>query len=145
MAQQVDLTKLNMDGNQNAFKNNIIRTGSFSISGSSSAGGVDTRTNTVLLGRVPDLLQIVFNGPTDTSGLDLDPRPSDAWFETGAVWVLGNNAGAGYTDYPLAFELSAAIVNDTAVISATNIKQFTDVLTLTAVTVYYRIIDYSVF
>lgn len=127
-----------------AFKNNRIYTGSFQITGNSSAGGTDIRTVTIPLAQTPDLLAALFNGYNDPPTTS-DPRPNNAWFRKGAVWVKGTNSGDGYVDYPLAFEVSCRIIGPNAIIRLENVKQFTSVLTLTPTTVFYRIIDYSVF
>lgn len=144
MAKQVDLTKVNADFNYNAFKNNHIYTGQFVINGN-WVPGYQTVTFDVLLTETPDLVQATFNGPTDTVFAS-DPRPGNAWFKNGSVWVLGNNAPAGYTNYPIPYEMSAIMTGPrTATINASSVSEIADTLVLTATTVYYRIIDYSVF
>jgi hypothetical protein len=139
----VDLTKLVFHSGYPAFKNNNRFSGSFNITGS-SAGGTNQRTETVNLSFTPDMTDIIFNGPTDTV-FSSDPRPSTGWFKQGAVWVLGNNAGAGYTDYPTPWVITSKLTGQLLTITATYVQTFSDALTLTSTTVYYRIVDYSVF
>lgn len=144
MEQQLtDLTKLQSDFNFNALKNNRVYTGQFTIGGN-WVSGYQVQTKDVLLAAVPDLIASEFNGPTDTVFAS-DPRPSAAWFKNGAVWVLGNNAGAGYTDYPIPFIISTTINGFTATINASSVSEISPTLAITTTTVKYRIIDYSVF
>lgn len=144
MAKSVDLTKVNADFNYNAFKNNHIYTGQFNIVGSWTPG-YQTQTHDVLLTETPDLVQATFNGPTDTV-FGSDPRPGEAWFKNGAVWVRGDNAGAGYTNYPIPYEMSAIMTGPrTCTINASSVSEIADTLTLTPTTVYFRVLDYSVF
>lgn len=137
-----DLTMLVLYGKYPAFKNNNVYTGSFTISGS-TGGGVNQRTATVQLNAVPDLTDAVFNGPTDSLGSD--PRPSTGWFKQGQVWVRGDNAGAGYTNYPTPWVITSKIVGSAMVITATYVQTFTPALTLTSTLAYYRLVDFSVF
>lgn len=143
MARLTDLTKLQSDFNLNALKNNAIYTGQFTISGSWTPG-YQTITHEVVLPTKPDLVASEFNGPTDTV-FGSDPRPSAAWFKNGQVWVLGNNAPAGYTNYPIPYKMSTVITGNSAVINASSVSEISPTLVLTPTIVYYRIIDYSVF
>lgn len=138
-----DLNKLVSTTTENAFKNNAVYESSVNITGSTGPG-LNTQTFTIPLDRVPDLISALFNGPTDTI-FGSDPRPSAAWFKKGFVWVLGNNAGAGYVDYPVPFRVSMTISGANAIIKLVYVQQFTDGLTLTSTPLYYRILDYSVF
>lgn len=136
-----DLTKLILDTTFGSFKQNSpIVTGSSTISGSTVAG-VNTRTFTVILARTPDLLDVVFNGPTDLV-FSQDPRPSSGWFKKGSVWVPTNNAGGGN---PSPWQLYTSVVGSVLTITAVYVQQFTAAETLTSTTFSYRIIDYSVF
>lgn len=143
-----DPSKVLFDSTLPAFKNNDVYTGSFQISGL-VGGGTNIISHAVTLPNAPDMTQILFNGPSDTAweGLfgDFDPRPDGGWFTEGAVWVRGDNSGAGYDDYPTAWTMSVKIVGSTVTITAEYVQTFSDTLTLTATTVNYRIVDYSVF
>lgn len=126
-----------------AFKNNSVYTGSFNISGTANAG-VNTQTFTLTLPKAPDLADILFNAPTDTV-FGNDPRPSAGWFKQGASWVIGNNAGAGFTNYPTPWVMSSRFTGSQIVITAQYVQTFTAPLTLNTTAVSYRIVDYSVF
>lgn len=138
----LDRSKLLFDSSSPGFKNNNIYTGTGTISGGVGPG-TTTITVTVPLTKTPDMVQALFNGPTDTvSGQD--PRPSAAWFRNGYVWVLGNNSGAGYTNYPIPFKMNMFLNGSTATIQAITVSSISATLTLTSTPFSYRIIDYSV-
>jgi len=138
-----DLTKLQYHTGYNTFKNNAVYTGNYSISGS-TAGGTNTRTFDITLARQPDIMDVIFNGPTDTV-FSADPRPATGWFKKGPVWVRGDNGGAGYVNYPTPWlvytSLSGLVLTVTLVYS----QQFSSALTLTATNMSYKVVDYSVF
>lgn len=136
----VDLSKLIFASNVDAFKNNNIYTGSFNLSGTVTAG-TSVRSQNIFLNENPDLVSIVFNGPTDTvSGLD--PRPSDGWFRQGAVWVIGN--GGTVSNYPTMWQLYGSISGLILTITAVYVQTFVDTVTLDVTPVFYRVVDYSV-
>lgn len=138
-----DLTKLQYHTGYNTFKNNAVYTGSYSITGSTSPG-TNTRSFDITLARRPDIMDVIFNGATDTvSGLD--PRPANGWFKKGAVWVRGDNAGAGYTNYPTPWVVYTSLTNLTLTVTLVYSQQFTPSLTLTSTPISYKIVDYSVF
>lgn len=136
----VDLTKIAFHSGYPAFKNNRVYTGTLTISGSSSPG-TNTRTFNVALDEEPDLLDVLFNGPTNLITGE-DPRPSNGWFRDGRVWVPTNNAGGGS---PSPWVISYSISGTTLTILATYVQQFTPGETLTSTNFSYRIVDYSVF
>lgn len=138
-----DLPKLILLSEKGAFKNNKIYEGAVTFGGTATPG-TNFRTFVIPLEKVPDLLSGVFNGPTDTVFAS-DPRPGSAWFKRGYVWALGNDAGAGYTNYPTAWEVQLSINGANAIIKLTNIQQFTANLAITNTNLSYRILDYSVF
>lgn len=144
----VDLTKLVFHSGYPAFKNNAKYSGSFNIGGV-SAGGTNQQTTNVTLAKTPDLVDILFNGPSDThwEGTygDLDPRPSTGWFKQGKIWVRGDNAGAGYTDYPTPWVITTSLSGLVLTITVTYVQTFSTALVITSTPVYYRIVDYSVF
>lgn len=137
------LSRLILLSQKGAFKNNKIYTGSFNITGT-TGGGHNTRSFTVPLEKVPDLVSAIFNGPTDTA-FGSDPRPGDAWFKKGYIWTLGTDAGAGYVDYPVPWSVEITISGQNAIIKLTYIQQFVANLSLNSTPFYYRILDYSVF
>lgn len=132
-----DPTKLILFSEHPAFKNNNIYTGTLTISGSTAAG-TNTKTFTIPLDVTPDLLDIVFNGPTGGS----DPRPSGGWFKQGRVWVASNNAGGGN---PTSWLITSKISGSDVIVTATYIQTFVTAETLTSTNFSYRIVDYSVF
>ena len=138
-----DLTKLQSHTGYNTFKNNAVYTGSYSITGS-TVGGVNTRTFDITLARQPDIMDVIFNGPTDTIFAS-DPRPADGWFKKGPVWVLGNNIPAGYTNYPTPWEVYTSLTGLVLTVTLLYAQQFSDSLTLTPTTLSYKIVDYSIF
>lgn len=138
-----DLSKLILLSEKGAFKNNTVYDGTLAITGTAVAG-VNTRSYTVPLSRVPDLLSGIFNGPTDTA-FGSDPRPGSAWFKKGYIWVLGTDSGAGYTNYPTAWSVELTISGQNAIIKLTYIQQFIATLSLNSTNFDYRILDYSVF
>lgn len=138
-----DLTKLVSITTKNAFKNNNVYNGSVTVTGTTSAG-LNELSFTVPLNAVPDLVSALFNGPTDTI-FSSDPRPGNAWFKKGFCWVLGNDIPNGYIDYPVPFRVTMTISGANAIIKLSTVQQFTASLVLTSTTLYYRIIDYSVF
>lgn len=136
----VDLTKLAFHSGYPAFKNNREYTGTLTISGTTS-GGANVQSFTVPLDQEPDLLDVQFNGPTDTV-FSQDPRPSDGWFKNGSIWVRTNNAGGGD---PSRFQISAEVSGRTLTIKATCLNTFTTSENLTSTDFSYKIVDYSVF
>ena len=136
----VDLTKLIMHSAYNAFKNNTIYTGTLTISGT-NVEGTNVKTFTVNLSSIPDMTDIVFNGPTDTIGGN-DPRPAGGWFKRGSVWVPTDNAGGGN---PSKWVITSSITGTVVTITATYVQQFTTSEVMTATDFSYRIIDYSIF
>lgn len=139
-----DITKLQYHTGYNTFKNNAVYTGSYSISGS-TVPGTNTRTFDITLARQPDIMDVIFNGQTDTSGFGLDPRPSAGWYKKGAVWLLGNNPGAGYIDYPTPWVVYTSLTGLVLTVTLLYVQQFTPALTLTPTSLSYKIVDYSVF
>lgn len=140
----LDLTKLQYHTGYNTFKNNAVYTGSTSISGSTNPGS-NIRTFDVTLARRPDIMDVVFNGATESAGFGLDPRPANGWFKRGAVWVRGDNAGAGYNNYPTPWLVYTSLNNLTLTITMFYSQTFTPSLTLTTTPLSYKIVDYSVF
>lgn len=138
-----DLTKLQYHTGYNTFKNNAVYTGTYSITGSTS-GGTNIRQFDITLARRPDIMDVIFNGATDTV-FGTDPRPATGWFKKGAVWVRGDNAGAGYTNYPTPWEVYTSLNGLTLTVTLLYSQQFTPALTLTPETLSYKIVDYSVF
>lgn len=134
----VDLTKLILDTPYSAFKNNNpVSPGILTINGSTVAG-VNTRTFTVNLVSIPDMVDIVFNGPTG----GIDPRPAGGWFKRGAVWVPTNNVGGGS---PSLWNIYSNIVGSVLTVTGVYIQQFTIAEALTSTDFSYRVMDYSVF
>lgn len=138
-----DLTKLILETSYDAFKNNREYEGTYSITGTTSPG-TNVKTTVVSLLQIPDLTDVVFNGNTDTV-FGSDPRPADGWFHQGAVWVRGDNAGAGYTNYPTPWSVYSSISGTSLTITMIYVQQFSAPLTLTPETLYYKLVDYSVF
>lgn len=137
----VDLTKLAFHSSYSAFKNEGLVTGSFTISGTTS-GGVNTRTETVDLGRSPDLADVIFSGRSSA----LNDRPNDAWFKNvGPVYVLGDNVSEGFEDFETIWFITYKIDDSDLIITSYFPQQFTASLTLQAETINYRVVDYSVF
>ena len=126
----VDLTKLILDSDYNSFKNNYIYTGTITISGTTSPGA-NVITHTVTLTSVPDMIDIVFGGPS--------------WFKQGVITVLGTDIPNGYNNYPTNWVITSSINGVTLTITYTFIQQFIANLALTPVNFGYRLIDYSVF
>jgi hypothetical protein len=144
----LDLTKLQYHTGYNTFKNNAVYTGSYSISGS-TVGGTNIRQFNVTLARQPDIMDVIFSGASDTAfeGTygDADPRPDSGWFKRGAVWVRGDNGGAGYVNYPTPWEVYTSLSGLTLTVTLLYSQQFSDGLSLTPATLSYKIVDYSVF
>ena len=138
-----DLTKLQYHTGYNTFKNNAVYTGSYSISGSTN-GGTNTRTFNISLTRQPDIMDVIFNGATDTV-FSSDPRPAAGWFKKGAVWVRGDNGGAGYVNYPTPWVVYTSLTGLTLTVTLVYSQQFSAALALTPGTLSYKIVDYSVF
>lgn len=138
-----DLKKIILTSDNSTYKNNNVYVGSFNISGS-TVEGTNTRTEIIPLPAEVDLTDIMFNGPTDTI-FSSDPRPSDAWFDDGYVWVLGDDVPNGYTDEPTAWKMNAALVDGSLVITAIFVQQFIATLALDTTTVNYKLVDYSAF
>ena len=138
-----DLTKLQYHTGYNTFKNNSVYTGSYSITGT-TVPGTNTRQFNISLARQPDIMDVIFNGATDTVFAS-DPRPAAGWYKKGAVWVRGDNAGAGYTNYPTPWVVYTSLTGLTLTVTLLYSQQFTPALTLTPETLQYKIVDYSVF
>ncbi len=133
----VDLTKLSLHSNYNAFKNTTEYTGTLTISGSTT-GGVNTRSFDVTLFTDPDMLDISFNG----NSAGTDQRPDDGWFKKGSIWVPTDNAGGGN---PSMWTITTSLTGNVLTISAVYIQEFSTVEALTSTDFSYRIVDYSVF
>lgn len=142
----LDLTKVQSTTTQPGFKNNDEYEGSFTISGSFN-GQSKQVTTTITLPDNVDIADIMFKGRAD-GGFSIstgEARPNDAWFKRGRVYVRGDDSGAGYTNYPVGFILNASISGNQLTISANAFKTFVANLSLTSETVYYKLVDYSVF
>ncbi|MCA9325521.1 hypothetical protein KDA23_05675 [Candidatus Saccharibacteria bacterium] len=140
-----DLTKLQSTTLNPAFKNNDEYTGSFNLTGTMSAGS-KIITKTITLPDNVEIADILFKGRAN-GGFGIptgDPRPNDAWFKRGAVWARTDDSPS-YVNYPMPFDISASISGDQLTITASAFKTFTANLTITSETVYYKVIDYSVF
>lgn len=136
----VDLTKIAYYSKFPAFKNNKVYTGTLTISGSTT-GGANVRTFNVALDSTPDLVDITFNGPTDTV-FGSDPRPSNAWFKNGYVWVRTNSAGGGD---PSSWLITSRLNGSLLTITATMLQTFATGETLTSTDFQYKLVDYSAF
>lgn len=120
-----------------SFKNNSIFNGSFTISGSVAGNGASTRTYTMPIGGTPDMVDFQFRGPDSLTG-----RPSTAWASNGTVTVPVNQGGFA-TQQP--FGINARISGTNLVVTATTLNQTTSSYPITsAVTVYVRLVDYSI-
>lgn len=133
-----DLTKLILNSANSAFMNNKIVTGTFTISGSHTAG-TNIKTFTKNLGITPDLTDISFNGPADSTGVD--PRPSTGWFKSGAVYEQSANSGGGIPFWVI----NSSINGTTLTVTATYTQTYTGTYTTPSMDFSYRVIDYSVF
>lgn len=143
----VDLTKLKSTSLVPAFKNNDESSGSFTLSGTwASSAPSKILTKTIQLPSGTDIADVMFKGRADGgfSSPTNDPRDNDAWFKRGAVWAATNDGGS-LNNYPTRFLLAASVADDVLTITATANRQYTGTLTITSETVYYKIIDYSVF
>ena len=138
-----DLTKLQYHTGYNTFKNNGVYVGNYSITGITNPG-TNVRQFNVSLARRPDIMDVIFTGATDTV-FGSDPRPANGWFKRGAVWVIGNNVPAGYSNYPTPWVVYTTLNNLTLTVTMLFSQQLTDVLTLTPSLLSYKIVDYSVF
>lgn len=143
-----DLTKLQYHTGYNTFKNNAVYTGTYTISGTSTAG-TNLKQFNITLARQPDIMDVIFNGASDThwEGTygDQDPRPDSGWYKKGAIWVRGDDAGAGYTDYPTPWIVYTSLSGLTLTVSLVFSQQFIATLSLTPTVLSYKIVDYSVF
>lgn len=137
----VDLTKLVLHTGYDTFKNDTGYAGTYSVTGS-TASGLNTRTVTVALDAAPNMTDVLFTGRNDSSGTD--PRPSGAWFKKGAIYVLGNNSGAGYVNEQTTWNVYASINGSTLTITLVYVQQFSASLTLTSTDLSYKLVDYSV-
>lgn len=142
----MDITKLQSITLLPGFKNNDEADGSFNISGSFS-GGSKIITQQIQLPDNTDIADIIFKGRAN-GGFSIatdDPRDNNGWFKRGRVWVRGDDGGAGYTNHPVPFQVYASISGNTLTLTAASFKTYDANLALTAETVYYKIVDYSVF
>lgn len=137
----LDLTKLAFHSGYDMFKNNAIYTGTYTISGSTVAG-VNTRSFTVTLGSGSTLTDASFNGPTDPGGTD--PRIGSGWFKKGYVWVVGNNSGAGYTNYSTQWAVYSSLNGTTMTVTLLYVQSFSASLTLNGTNMGYRVVDYGI-
>lgn len=138
-----DITKSQYHTGYNTFKNNAVYTGSYSITGT-TVGGTNIRQFNVTLARQPDIMDVIFNGAT-AFGAGTDPRPAAGWFKRGAVWVRGDNGGAGYVNYPTPWGVYTSLTGLTLTVTMVFSQQFSPSLTLTPETLSYKVIDYSIF
>lgn len=135
----IDLTKLILHTGYNAFKNNDLTTGTFTLTGSTAAG-LNSRTFTFDIGPSPDMVDVVFNGPTDTV-FSSDPRPSTGWFKQGFIYTITNNAGGGN---PARWTVNSEINGSTLTITCQYPQGFVTAETLTSTDCSFRLVDYSV-
>jgi len=138
-----DLTKLQYHTGYNTFKNNAVYTGSYSLSGTTTAG-TNTRQFNITLARQPDIMDVIFNGATDTVFAS-DPRPAEGWYKKGAIWALGTDVPAGYTNYPTPWVVYTSLTGLTLTVTLLFSQQFIATLSLTPTPLSYKIVDYSVF
>lgn len=141
-----DLTKLQSTTLRPGFKNNDEYSGSFNISGSFS-GTSKIITQSITLPTGTDIADVIFRGRAD-GGFDFptdNPRPNSAWFKRGVVYARGDDAGAGYVNTPVDFRVYASISGNQLILTAAAFKTYIANLSLTTETIYYKIIDYSVF
>ena len=140
-----DLTKLQSTTLKPAFKNNDEFSGSFNLSGTFNSTS-KLITKVIDLPDGTDIADIIFKGRAN-GGFAIptgDPRDNDAWFKRGSVWARTDDAPS-YVNYPMPFRINASISGNQLTITAAAFKQFVANLTITSETVYYKIIDYSVF
>lgn len=133
----IDLSLLILETNYDAFKNDNVYTGSFTISGV-TAPGTNVQTFNATLNEAPDMVDVVFNG---ASG-GLNPRPADGWFTQGSITVPTDNAGGGNPSY---WQLYGSISGVTLTITAVYVQQFLTPEALTSTDFSYRLVDYSIF
>lgn len=132
------------------FKNNKVYTGSFVINKALS-GPVTFQNNLIMLDREPDLLSIQFRGPIDTTGSGPpSQRPANSWFqlmnEAEYVTALSYDPLWGpFVPAPVSWMLATEITGKQVNIIAMMPKQYSDNPSYNAITVDYRIVDYSVF
>ena len=140
----VDLTKLQMITANQGFKNNNVYTGSFTISGNFNSESINISQYISLPSGV-DTFDVIFSGRSN-GGFSYDtgnPRPNGAWFKSGVVNVRAD--GDRYSNYPIKFRINSSMSGNTLIISAVSYKDFTANLSLTPETVYYKVIDYSLY
>lgn len=132
----VDLTKFVLHSAYPGFKNNREYSGTGTISGTQSAG-VNTRTINIELDEEPDLLDVSFYGHSASA---VSPRPSNAWFKSGAIGVNSSYNGG----YETTWFMSWRMVSPTTLqIVAQYIAQYSGSYSLTSTNFDYKIIDYS--
>lgn len=133
-----DSSKLILFSGRNAFKNNAIYTGNFTITGSIAQAAGSIYTQTVPLNSAPDLINVQFYITSSTD------YPS-AWAEYGDAQIVGNDAANGYSNYDYVCILGSYISGNNVVLTASFNNQFLSSPTLTTTNIPYRIVDYSVF
>lgn len=129
----IDLTKLAFHSSYPAFKNDRLYTGTLTISGTTTSS-VNTRTFSIALDRAPDLVDIVFNGPS----LSTDPRPNNGWFKLGAIRVVVGGENTPWI-------INSRISGSTLVVQAVYVQETGGTQSITSQNFDYRVVDYSVF
>lgn len=138
-----DLTKLVMHSGYPGFHNNNEYTGSFTIPGGTiTDSGLVIRTATITLDEVPDILDVLLNGP-NSGPVGSIPRPADAWFKPGMSQVVQGGTQSGFPDQ-LQYGFSYTIQGRQITITAIAIKAYLgSFVASSSVNVSYKIIDYS--
>jgi hypothetical protein len=133
----MDLTKLLLHSSYPAFKNNNVFTDSFNISGTIT-GGVNTRSVTLDLGFTPDIADIVIG-----EGGEYSKEIGDSFYGASRLISIPGTGTVtpGTIDTPWA--IGTRISGSSLVVTAYNIHQVDETVTLTSTPITIRVIDYS--
>lgn len=148
MADLPDLSKLSLYTPLPAFKNNKKYEGSFIIDAPLN-GAVTFQDHLIILDQAPDLLQMEFKGPINTTfAAPAQQRPANSWVDPTDYDYFTAESYDPYwfiTPSPIDFILLTEVIGNQVNVRSAMFKQYSDNPTYVPITVYYRITDYSVF
>ena len=145
-----NLDKLSQYSRKPAFKNNKIYEGSITINQPLN-GPITFQNNYVQLDKAPDLLAIQLRGPIDTtSSAPSNQRPANSWFDPSSSdeFFTANSYDpiwGGFVPAPIGWLISAEVIGSVLNLQGAMVKQYTDNPSYDPITIFYRIVDYSVF
>lgn len=133
----VDLTKLVMHSAYPAFKNNNVFTDTFNISGTIT-GGVNLRSVTLNLPFTPDIADIVIG-----EGGEYSKEIGDSFYGASRIISIPGTGTITPGTINTPWAIGSRISGNSLIVTAYNIHQVDETVTLTSTPISVRVIDYS--